>query len=425
MWHWKDVNEFYLEKMLMDHPFLVNFIRSISKMHSKAMMAYITYMTQRLLEMHRVLKTTGSLYLHVDPTASHYLKIVLDQLFGKDNFKNEIAWKRTFAHNDPNQFGRNKDIILFYVKSKDYTYNKVYIDYSQEYKAKFFTKTDARGRYQLVTLTGAGTNLNDKEWKGWHPAKSGRHWSVPKRIVNKLVEIKKAESMTINERLDLLYENDYIVFSKNGTPRFKSYLNDLPGTPAQEIWTDINPISSHSKERTGYLTQKPLALLHRIIKASSSAGDIVLDPFCGCATTCVAAQQLGRRWIGIDIEAKAASLLVERLRDDAGLFSDFVHRTDVPERTDLKKEPPSMSIKEKLYQEQKNICNGCGNEYLLKDFHIDHITPKSKGGGDYYNNYQLLCGNCNVTKGNRPMEYLNMKIKIRESLMLERLTFGA
>ncbi|KAK3582196.1 hypothetical protein CHS0354_023732 [Potamilus streckersoni] len=199
--------------------------------------------------------------------------------------------------------------------------------------------------------------------------------------------------------------------------------SDSEGTAQNDVW-DIPYIHSQSKERTGYPTQKPLALLHRIIKASSKPGDVVLDPFCGCATTCVAAQQLGRKWIGIDIEKQASKILVERLSDDAGLFKDFVHRTDIPQRTDLVIEPPSQSIKEKLFIAQRNCCNACGVEFEIRNLEIDHIIPKAKGGGDYFENYQLLCGSCNRIKGDRPMEYLRIKIRTRETLLKEKLTFG-
>ena len=182
-------------------------------------------------------------------------------------------------------------------------------------------------------------------------------------------------------------------------------------------WDDITPLLSPTmKERTGYPTQKPLALLHRIIKASSNEGDVVFDPFCGCATACVASQQLNRKWIGCDIEEKAADILVERLSDDAGMFSDFIHVTTPPQRTDVEKIEPTIPIKERLYGEQNGACHGCFNEFESRNLEIDHIVPKSKGGGDYYENYQLLCGACNRVKGNRPMEYLLAKVaKIRNA----------
>jgi site-specific DNA-methyltransferase (adenine-specific) len=174
------------------------------------------------------------------------------------------------------------------------------------------------------------------------------------------------------------------------------------GKYPDDVW-DIPVL--RGEERTGYPTQKPLALLKRIILASSNEGDMVLDPFCGCATTCVAAQQLHRRWIGIDIE-QTADVLIQRLSDDAGLFKDFTATDQIPKRSDIKEVPPTKSIKERLYKEQNGQCNACGKEFELRNLEIDHIIPKSKGGGDYYENYQLLCGSCNRIKGDRPMEYL-------------------
>ena len=195
------------------------------------------------------------------------------------------------------------------------------------------------------------------------------------------------------------------------------------GKAVSDVWS-IPIISSSSKERTGYPTQKPLALMRRIIQASSNEGDIVLDPFCGCATTCVAAQQLGRKWIGIDIEKQAAGILVERLSDDAGLFKNFISTTHIPQRTDIEIEPPSASVKERLYKIQKGLCAACGVKFDPRHLELDHIIPKARGGGDYFENYQLLCGSCNRIKGDRPMEYLRLKIKTREELLGNKIIFG-
>ena len=339
IWTWSDVDAECLNA-LDDHPALVEYIYSIGRVHGKAMMSYITYMAQRIIQMHRVLKDTGSLYLHVDPTASHYLKIVLDQIFGKDNFQNEIIWYYKNASRGRKRFAKSHDIILVYSKAKDFTF---YAD------------------NVLVPFESGMT--------AWRKAKSG---------------------------------------------------GDMPKGKVPDDVIIMPSLNTMASERTGYPTQKPLALLHKIIEASSAQEDIIFDPFCGCATTCVAAQQLNRRWIGIDIEAKAADLLVQRLSgkreggDKDILFKDFIHTDRIPHRTDIKIEKPSISIKERLFAEQKRVCNGCGTQMDIRHFEIDHIIPKSKGGGDYYENFQLLCGNCNRVKGDRPMEELVAKLRARE-----------
>jgi site-specific DNA-methyltransferase (adenine-specific) len=184
-------------------------------------------------------------------------------------------------------------------------------------------------------------------------------------------------------------------------------------------------LKGNSKESTGYPTQKPLALLRRIVKISSTEGNIVMDPFCGCATTCVAAQQLGRKWIGIDIEKQAVNILVERLSNDAKMFKDFVNTDIVPQRTDVQIiDPEEKSVKERLYKEQNGLCNGCGNKFELWNLDTDHIIPKSKGGGNYYENYQLLCGACNKMKAANTMESLREKIAARKKLIDNKVFFG-
>lgn len=353
MWTWEDVDDSYLDSIIMDYSGLVDFIRSIGVSHSKAMMAYVTYMTQRLIQMYRILKPTGSLYLHCDPTASHYLKIVLDNIFGRKNFRNEIVWEYSTGGVGKKHYARKHDIILFYGKSSEIYFN---LPREESRDAKRFNLVDDEGRHYYI--------------------KAGY-----------------------------------------------TYYRDS-GVAVRDVW-DISPVRNVSQEKTGYPTQKPVALLERVIKASSKTGDLVFDPFCGCATTCVAAQQLGRKWIGIDIEKNAVDLLIERLSEDAGLFADFIHRTDIPERTDIKQESPKdKSVKERLFKDQKGHCNACDIELPIYHFEVDHIIPKAKGGGDYYQNYQLLCTNCNRIKGDRPMEYLRTKIETRQKMLKHKLTFG-
>ena len=356
MWNWDDVNEAYLETLAEDFPAIPDFIGAVGILHSKAMSAYLTYMAQRIIEMHRVLKDTGSLYLHCDPTASHYLKILLDEIFGKNNFRNEIVWcyKRPSAPKQ-RQLPRLHDVIFWYSKGEKWIFNGDSI----------------RVPYAQSSLERAGYAAN-----------------MSKMTDGGIVELKE-------------------------------------GGKLPEDWWDIPMLKGNSKESTGYPTQKPLALLQRIIKTSSNKGDIVLDPFCGCATTCVAAQQLGRKWIGIDIEWKAKEILIQRLSDDSGIFKDFISPDFIPQRTDvIIVAPTKKEMRVQLYKEQNKLCNGCGHEYLLKDLETDHIIPKSKGGGDYYENYQLLCGNCNRKKGTNTMEYLRMKNNTHKKILKKEIVFG-
>lgn len=261
------------------------------------MMAYLTMMAVRLVEMHRALKPTGSLYLHCDSTASHYLKLIMDAVFGVINFRNEITWKRTGAHNDPGRYGRNTDTIFFYTKSNRWTWNQLYKSHDKEYLARFRNR-DPDGRawaddnLTAKGLTGGGYKY---EYKGISSL-----WRVPEETMR---------------RLD---KEGRLHFTKAGGIRLKRYADELKGVVLQALWDDIPPINSQARERLGYATQKPEALLERIIRASSNEGDLVLDPFCGCGTTIAVAERLKRRWIGIDITHLAITLMKNRLHDTFG-----------------------------------------------------------------------------------------------------------
>jgi len=362
MWKWKDVNEEYLNTLAKKYPALTKFIASVGVICDKAMMAYLTYMAQRIIEMHRILKDTGSLYLHCDQTAGHYLKIVLDEIFGEKNFRNEIIWCYSIGGKSKRTFGKKHDVIFFYSKTNKYTFIEKGASIARKPNSHMKTNVDKDGRvYQ---------EKNDK--------KTGK--------------------------------------------KYIYYLDE--GKIAEDYWIDIETLNREAKERTGYPTQKPLALLKRIIEASSKEGDIVMDPFCGCATTCVAAQQLGRKWIGIDIEKQAVNILIERLSDASGVFKDFVSTHLVPQRTDIQIVEPTMSVKERLYKEQNGLCNGCKIQFEMRNMEIDHIIPKSKGGGNYYENYQLLCSACNRKKGDRPMEFLRFAIERNEEFTKNKIIFG-
>lgn len=270
------------------------------------MMAYLVEMAVRLVELHRALRPTGSIYLHCDPTASHYLKVLLDAIFGPQHFVTEIVWKRTSSHNDPKRPGKIHDIILYYGKSSTRTWNAIYQPLDPAYVDKVYVYHDHRGRYRLDNMTapGVSSGVTGEVWRGVDPTTRGRHWR------------------TTPDELERLLADGRIQLKADGTPSlngFKQYLADSKGMSLQSIWADIPNVTGISSEKLGYPTQKPLSLLERIIEASSNPGDVLLDPFCGCGTALVAAEKLGRRWIGIDITYLSIAVMKARLADSFGL----------------------------------------------------------------------------------------------------------
>jgi site-specific DNA-methyltransferase (adenine-specific) len=267
------------------------------------MMAYLAMMAPRLIELKRVLKVTGSIYLHCDPTASHYLKMLMDAVFGPQYFRGDIIWKRTSSHsNASRRFGSLNDNLLFYVKSDAYNFNVQYVPYSEEYIRDFYRYTDKDGRkFYLDNMRNPGVRPHLMyEYKGYKPHPNG--WTVSK---------EKMAQLDAEGRL-------YLPEDKNGRIRLKRYLDEMAGTQVGNIWDDIPVIHSKSGERLGYPTQKPEALLERIVRASSNEGDTILDPFCGCGTAISVAQSLNRRWVGIDITHLAIGLIKTRLTDAFG-----------------------------------------------------------------------------------------------------------
>ena len=319
-WHWNDSAEAaFGDVMRGGNAADSTMLRAIRGfLGDNDMMAYLAMMAVRLVELHRVLRPTGSLYLHCDPTASHYLKILLDAVFGKASFVNEIIWKRTSAHSSAKRWGPVHDTLLFYAKSTEMLWNKTHEKYDEDYVKKFYRHSDERGLYQVDNLTGAGRRGGDsgKPWRDVDVNTKGRHWAVPIALLQRLGLNGEIDGMTTQQKLDFLDENDLIYWPpNNGMPRLKRHLDYQPGVAIQDIVTDVAPLSAHARERLGYPTQKPVALLERILNASSNPGDTVLDPFCGCGTTVHAAQKLGRNWIGIDVTHLAVGLIEKRLRD--------------------------------------------------------------------------------------------------------------
>ena len=336
-WTLSDLDVAWMGLIADEHPAVANLLDTAGRTHGKGMQSYLTMMAVRLLEMRRVLKDTGSIYLHCDPTAGHYLKMLMDSILGQRHFKNEVVW----------HYRRWTDLLYFYSKSDNYTFNQLYTDYTE----------GSKQRKQQGVL---------------HRFKAGD----PPYLVS---------DGEINKR----------------------------GVSENDVWK-IPFVAPSSKERVGYPTQKPLALLERIIKASSNEGDVVLDPFCGCATACVAADKLGRKWIGIDISPKAAELVNIRLKEYMGsLFHNrlVTARADIPKRTDIDAPKNYRKNKHVLFGQQEGRCGGCHTAFEYRHFEVDHVIPRSKGGTDHLGNLQLLCGHCNRTKGNHDQAYLVARLK--------------
>ena len=353
-WALNDIDEAWVNLIEQKHRALH---RVLLAAQTKSDKSYLIYMAARLLEMRRLLKPTGSIYLHCDPTMSHYLKLVMDAIWGRKLFRNEIVWCYDTAGRTRKFWNKKHDVILMYIQSKDYLFNSV--------------KVPRR-------------NL-EEGWESWYRKidKDGRRYQIDGK-------------------------------------GYKYYADE--GRLPNDWWDDIRALhANRDKERLGYPTQKPLKLLQRIIKASSNEGDLVLDPFCGCATAPVAAEQLGRRWVGIDISPKAAELVQYRLnKDEIGtLLHKAVRREDIPQRTDLGKLPKynCKENKQFLYGKQEGYCAGCipPERFAMHNLEVDHIVSRAEGGTDHLGNLQLLCGRCNRVKGKRGMEYLRAKLQMDSS----------
>jgi len=307
-WHWTVQTEREYAEILKnpygnsDLAKLVSALRQF--LGENDMLAYLVHMANRLLEIRRVMKDTASIYLHCDPTASHYLKLVMDAVFGFKNYCTEIIWKRTSAHSDTKQgrkqHGRIHDVIFFYTNDGEHLWNPVYTLYDENYTETFYRHIEegTGRRFRLSDLTAAkpgGDTLY--EWKGVKPYE-GRYWAYSK------------------DKMQQFEDEGRLYYAKTGMPQYKRYLDEMPGVTLQDLWTDIKP--TPKSEKLSYPTQKPLALMERIISASSNEGDTVLDPFCGCGTTVHAAEQLKRSWLGIDITHLAINLIRTRLTNAFG-----------------------------------------------------------------------------------------------------------
>ena len=410
-WSWdKDVHPDWVDAIKDDWPAVWQVIEAARAASGSDMAAFLCWLGVRLMECRRVLKPTGSLYLHIDHTAHAYVKALMDAVFGKDNFRNEIIWKRTArgfkgSQFQPRSYNSNTDIILFYGKTANAAFDmsRVLEPYDPDYVAKAFTFEDDKGRYYLdVAYNRPSASPRPNLCYGYRgffpPHPSG--WKVG---MARMEELDNDGELVVQD--DRLYRK---VRPKAGRIR-------------NTLWDDVS--EAKGKERSGYPTQKPLALYERIIAASSNPGDMVLDPFCGCATTPIAAERLGRQWIGMDIWDGAVGIVKQRMEDNRQLLSDpdpqIHYSTAPPVRTDAGQdaapslrlkvqipEPPGpkmthAEMKEALIGNEGLVCKGCLRTFDDPRYlDLDHNTPRSDGGLNHISNRLLLCGPCNRAKSN-------------------------
>ena len=424
-WRWdEDVHEDWTDSIQDDWPAVWQVIEVAREAYGDDMAAFLCWMGVRLMEMRRVLRQDGSLYLHTDDTAFAYLKVLLDAIFGKDCMRGQIVWRRYGSHNDAKKFGRVYDMLLFYAKDGAGVWNGAWTPLDKDYVRRTYRKTDQRGRYRTAPLHTGGLSGGGYtyEFRG-----HTREWRYP---------LERMRELEADNRIAQARDG-------KGVPERKVYLHESRGRPASNVWTDIKALTGNHKERTGYPTQKPLALNERIIRASSNENDIVLDPFCGCATTPVAAERLGRRWVGADVWDKAHDTVLQRLAEEGMLTEDkqpiqfwtkHVHYiTDPPRRSDDNElAAPSLKLRtpravepwEKLshrqmvrilrFAQRSNgnvLCAGCGRELEREFMELDHIMPRADGGENHIRNRILLCRPCNGKKG----QYLTLRGLIREN----------
>ena len=465
-WSWdddEDMHPAYLAHVKQHWPALGEVIEAAYAAHSPSMAAFLAFMSVRLIEMHRILKPTGSIYVHCDDAASHYLKAMMDAVFGRDNFRNEIIWKRTAGRTDGKHFGRVHDSILFYAPGAA-TWNQPFLPHDEAYIKRTYRAADKRGPYRLSDLTAAGTSAGEsgQPWHGVNPTKVGRHWITPTQggmndyiRQHNLVPNWPDAYPSVHARLDALDKAKLIHWPDRGSmPSLKRYLESTGGRAVEDIFADIGKLEAKDKEKTGWATQKPLALYRRIIEASSNPGDLVLDPFAGCATTCVAAEQAGRRWIGIDLSPKAKGITRDRLKKEVKksmAWDKSVRLLKVKDLPALKNGitaaltvpalPERMARALPRGYKPENVrryiaardaegmartesgnmaCQGCGFTPPRLDYmHVDHMTPQAKAGANVWSNFCLLCAPCNNRKAHR-LSIDELRTAIRaEGLMID------
>ena len=480
IWRWEnDVHEEWVERIEGDYEALAKVIDATRSAHSEGTAAYLTYMAIRMIEMHRVLKDTGSLYLHCDSTANGYIRMAMDAIFGQSNFRNEIIWKRTSGRSDARRYGRVHDCILFYRKTPDFIWNTQWMEHSPEYVRKAYQHSDNRGQWSAADLTAKGISGGEsgKPWRGVDPSTVNRHWTTPTQggmndfiIAKNLIPGWPHAYATVQARLDALDSAGLVYWpdKKDGIPRLKRYLGSTKGTAVDDIFSDIRRLEAQSPEKTGYPTQKPVALAERIIKASFNPGDVVLDCFAGCAYVPVAAERNGRQWIACDISPRALTVLRRQFQkfhyvvdgEQSGQEPVLIAAAHVttqgphqpPVRTDEDpaprydfKEPAERKFKipTSIIPEPEMLemllklsgytawCCGFANRRpdgsiveTRRNFHLDHLAPKSKEGSNQITNHAPMCPAHNIRKNKRRIHLSEYRDEIADTgeMMVDSMT---
>ena len=421
-WTLSDLDVAWMGIIADKQPAMYQVLQTAGLTHGKGMQSYLCMMGIRLVEMRRVLKHAGSIYLHCDDTAGHYLKLLMDSIFGASCYRNHLVWRRATAHNDKYNYGRIVEHILYYGKTESpyWNWEAAHTPKTHEELKKAYPMNDTFGPVRSENLTGPNVRYGEsgEPWHGYDVSARGRHWAPP-RDGNYAQYIEQhfipgyRNIKGTHARLDALDAAGLIQHPTKGIwPGLRRYAAADQGYSPQNLI--LNPIGftnyNKGSEWVGYPTQKPLALLDRLIKASSSDGDVVFDPFCGCATALIAAEKLERQWLGIDLSPKAVELVHDRLEREVSIgpiyHSMVTARTDFPRRTDLDQPINYRLNRHVLFGQQEGRCNGCKVEFPFRNMTVDHLIPQSRGGTDHLENLQILCNYCNSLKGDRPQEYL-------------------
>ena len=405
----------WLDEIELRQPDMAPVITAAKVAHDDGMAAYLTFMGVRLLEIRRILKPTGSIYLQCNPRSAHYLKALMDALFGREQFKSDVSWKRTAMREGAKRWVWTHDTLLFYAGPREYAWNQVPQEHPPEYWKKYYFSSDERGNHQAQPLTGLGRIYDDRggPWRGIDPADEGRHWEVPMKVLRAAYPLRSdLNRLDSARKLDLLDEAGLIHWTSGGSPRYKIYADMTKGERLSDVVTTVARIESKDREYTGWPEQVPEALLDMIIRASTNHGDIVLDPFCGSGTACVVAERLGRRWIGIERAEQAPGVLTERMQREVGRerFSICERRPWRTDEDESHERLDPVEARNTLYERQKGRCKGCEHVLPPHVLIFDRVDGASGSQAAGIDDLHLLCHYCKSLRGKNSIDHLTVQL---------------